>query len=217
LAINLKNKKVLITAGPTWVKIDRVRVISNAASAETGILLAKKFSSLGAKVTLLLGSVNPCCLDRGIRLIRFKFFEELKFLLERELFFKRYDLAIHSAAVSDYEPASVCQKKIKSGLRNLKLKLKPTPKIINLFRKIHPGIFLVGFKYEVEASRKSLIQKARQLIKTTQADLVVANTLRKEKYIAYLVTANKCSGPIFAKSSAVNTLIKAIKGSIWEK
>ena len=57
--MSLKNKRILITAGPTWVAIDSVRVISNIATGETGILLAKRLSLQGAKVTLALGP--SCC------------------------------------------------------------------------------------------------------------------------------------------------------------
>lgn len=215
--MNLKNKRILITAGPTWVKIDSVRIISNTASGATGILLAEKLDSLGARVTLLLGPTDICCLNSGIRLLRFRFFDELKLLLKRELTAKRYDFAIHTAAVSDYKPALICQGKIRSGLKELSIKLVPTPKIISLFKEIQPDIFLVGFKFEPKASKISLIKKARQLIYNTQADLVVANTLNSERYLAYLITGNKQSGPIFTKKGMVNNLTKIFKEYICRK
>ena len=73
--MNLRKLRVLITAGPTWVAIDNVRVISNIATGETGKILAEKLASMGAKVTLLIGPGDLCCLKKNIRLIRFKFFE----------------------------------------------------------------------------------------------------------------------------------------------
>jgi len=81
----LATKSVLITAGPTWVAIDSVRVISNTATGETGTLLAERFAQQGAKVTLLLGPVSNCCLNKKIRVINFKFFDELRDKLIREL------------------------------------------------------------------------------------------------------------------------------------
>ncbi|MBU1999188.1 MAG: phosphopantothenoylcysteine decarboxylase, partial [Candidatus Omnitrophica bacterium] len=69
---NLKNKKILITAGPTWVPVDDVRVISNSASGETGILLAKRLSGQGAKVTLLLGPIGNYNPDKKIKLVLFR-------------------------------------------------------------------------------------------------------------------------------------------------
>ena len=97
-------KKVLITAGPTWVAIDKVRVISNIASGETGILLADKLSEQGAKVTLVLGPGNDKngIQNSRIKIIRFSFFEELRQALKKELKASRYDFIIHSAAVSGF-------------------------------------------------------------------------------------------------------------------
>ena len=69
----LKNKNILITAGPTWVPIDRVRVISNIATGKTGILLAKSANKLGAKVTLVLGPVGEVGLEKEINVKRFYF------------------------------------------------------------------------------------------------------------------------------------------------
>ncbi|MCX5706087.1 MAG: bifunctional phosphopantothenoylcysteine decarboxylase/phosphopantothenate--cysteine ligase CoaBC, partial [Candidatus Omnitrophica bacterium] len=112
--MNLKNKRVLITSGPTQVAIDSVRVITNNATAETGILLANKLKDSGAKVTLLLGLVNNCVLKKNIRVLNVRFFDELKRLIENELKVREYDLVIHSAAVSDYQPLNIYKQKIRS-------------------------------------------------------------------------------------------------------
>jgi phosphopantothenoylcysteine decarboxylase/phosphopantothenate--cysteine ligase len=210
LVTNLKDKRVLITAGPTWVKIDGVRVISNIATGSTGILLAKVLSQLGAKVTLLLGPTGICNVNKKIRLLRFSYFNELKDLLEKELRSKKYDLAIHTAAVSDYKPRFTQSGKIKSGLKELAIKLTPTFKIISIFKKIQPLICLVGFKFEPNTTRKKLAREAQQLIINTQADLVVANTLKNNRYIAYLVTGNRISAPIFSKEGTAKNLIRAL-------
>ncbi len=196
MAINLKNKKILITAGPTWVAIDKVRVISNIATGETGILLANKFSALGAKVTLLLGPVSAGCLDHRIRLIKFRFFSELKSILKQELASRAYQAVIHSAAVSDYQPQAIRQVKIKSGLKNLCIRLKPTEKLIDLIKKIDNKVFVVGFKFLPRAGKIELIRQARQLINRANLDLVVANTCDQQGYQAYLVDQQGVSGPI---------------------
>lgn len=209
MVTSLKNSRVLITAGPTWVKIDSVRVISNTATGETGILLAEKLTRLGAKVTLLLGPIGKSNLNKKIRVLHFQYFDELKDLLEKELKTRKYDLAIHSAAVSDYRPLLAKKGKINSGLKELKIKLTPTPKIINIFKKLQPSISLVGFKCEPEASRVKLIKEAQHLISKSKADFIVANTLKKERYLAYLVTHNKESMAIFSKKDLVDNLIKA--------
>ncbi len=211
MVTNLRNKKVLITAGPTWVKIDSVRVISNTATGSMGILLAKKFIRLGAKVTLLLGPVVLASdLNKKIRLLHFQYFDQLEALLKKELSIRKYDLAIHTAAVSDFRPKLIRRGKISSSSEELNIKLIPTLKIIDIFKKIHPSIYLVGFKFEPEASQFKLISEARRLIYNTQADLVVANTTKAGRYIAYLVTDSKRSAPIFTKKDVVDNLIKAI-------
>lgn len=185
--MDLKNKKILITTGPTWVPIDKVRVISNIATGSTGIQLAEKLALLGAKVTLLLGAVKICCLNKKVRLIHFKYFEELKNLLLKELSSKKYNIVIHSAAVSDYQPKISYKQKVKSGIKDWKLYLAPTPKIINYVKKIDPCVFLVGFKFELRANKTKLIKQARCLMKSSCADLVVANRIYNGNYSAYIV------------------------------
>lgn len=208
--LKFKNKKVLITAGPTWVAIDKVRVISNIATGETGILLAEKLKDLGAKVTLLLGPCSFCCPDKKIRLIRFKFFDELKKLVEQELKYKRYDIVIHSAAVSDYKPARFHNCKVESGLGNFRINLVPTLKIINLIKRISPDSLAVGFKFEPQADKASLAKKAKGLLKQAGLDLVVANSIKQDKYLAYIIGCNEFCGPILNKKIMANKLVKLL-------
>ena len=210
MAISLRNKKVLITAGPTWVKIDNVRVISNTATGSTGILLAEKLTRLDAKVTLLLGPIGVSNLNKKIKVLPFQYFDELKVLLEKELRSKKYDISIHSAAVSDYRPVLIHKGKISSGLKKLNISLRPTIKIINIFKKLQPRAFLVGFKFEPGAPKLKLIKEAKELGLKTKAEIVVANTLDKGRYLAYLVAGNKISGPIYSKNEAAKKIIKAI-------
>ena len=204
----LRNKRILITAGPTWVPIDSVRVISNTATGQTGIILAEKLRKLGFKVTLLLGPVGLCHLNKNIRLLRFKFFEELKAILKRELSRSRYDIIIHSAAVSDYKPRKSFRRKLASGIKNFKIDLIPTEKIIDLFKKRDNSLFLAGFKFEPFVSKKELLAEAAELIKRSACDLVVANTVKAGRYSAYLVTSDKVQGPLYTKEKLAEQLIK---------
>jgi len=189
----------LITAGPTWAAIDSVRVISNTASGRTGILLARDFKKLGAKVTLLLGPVGSCSLDKGIKMLRFSFFDELRSLLERELACVKYDAVIHTAAVSDYMAPRPYRRKIKSGIKGLRIRLSPTPKIINCIKRISPFSLAVGFKFEPQASRGVLLREARGLMRFARLDIAVANTIREGRYRAYIVGARKVYGPFTTK------------------
>ena len=208
--INFREKKVLITSGPTWVPIDNVRVISNTASGETGILLAKAFIRQGCRVTLLLGPISAVALDKKIKVKRFTFFNDLVALLKKELK-SDYDIVIQSAAISDFAPGFTGKKKISSQCKKLKLILKPTVKIINYLRKLKPNAFLVGFKFEPDLKTDELIKKTRKLIQSANLDLAVGNTLLNKHYNAYLVNKAQVSGPWLSKSAMVDNLIKLIR------
>lgn len=219
---NLKNKRVLITAGPTWVPIDEARVISNVASGETGVILSEAFRRLGAKVTLLLGPAAACCLDKKIRLLRFKFFEELKNIITRELRSHKYDVVIHSAAVSDYKPSVVYAQKVKSGRKAWKLNLVPTTKIIGLIKKVDDSVFLVGFKFEPGASKSLLIKRTKELIKRGRLDLAVGNSINGSRYEAYIVSNHSIYGPLRDKARLVKKLVSVVgenfpRGVQWKK
>lgn len=204
--------RVLITAGPTWVPIDTVRVISNTATGQTGILLAEKFQKAGVKVTLLLGPAEACCLSDKIRVIRFRFFDELKRLIARELKSLKYDAVIHSAAVSDYRPLKARKYKISSGLNNFQLKLVPTEKIIDSLKKISRQSLIVGFKFEPAVKKAALIREAAGLMKRAKLDLVVANSRWGKRYTAYIIGYNRISGPILTKQAMADKLINSIAG-----
>lgn len=210
--MSFKGRKVLITAGPTWVPIDNVRVISNIATGETGILLAQRLEGLGANVTLILGPVEPRCLNNRIRLLRFKFLDDLKALINKELKNKKYDIVIQTAAVSDYEPAKPYTHKVKSGLKSLKISLTATPKIIDQIKKIDSSLFVVGFKFEPGAPKDTLIIKTKKLIKRANLDMAVANSIDKNKYRAYIINHNRISGAVNSKKALADKLIKSIGG-----
>ncbi|MFH1889086.1 MAG: phosphopantothenoylcysteine decarboxylase [Candidatus Omnitrophota bacterium] len=208
--MSLRNKRILITAGPTWVPLDAVRVISNTATGETGILLAGKLQKLGAKVTLLLGPARVCCLDTRIELKRFTFFDELKRAITGELSSRKYDIAIQTAAVADYKLRLAFKEKIGSGIKRLRLELVPTPKIINMIKDIDHDIYLVGFKFEPKATKRILIAEAKSLMKRAKVDLTIANTVYKNRYQAYLIGKDKIEGPLNNKTQLAGKLVRTL-------
>ena len=203
-------KKVLITAGPTWVAIDKVRVISNIASGETGILLADKLSGPGAKVTLILGPGNDKngIQNSRIKIIRFKFFEELRQALRKELKASRYDFIIHSAAVSDFAPQKPINEKLKSG-RPYILRLKALPKLSADIRRLAPDAGLVLFKLESGIKDEELIQRARKTLADSQADLIVANII-EPRYKAFIIDAKRIHSCCGSKQEMVKKLIETL-------
>ena len=205
----LKYKRILITAGPTWVPIDSVRVISNVATGKTGSLLAAQLQKLGAEVTLALGPVEAASVSKNIRLIRFRFFDELKNIIYQELKEKKYDMVIHSAAVSDYRMKKTYGRKISSDFKKLSLNLIPTPKILKLIKKVSKASVVVAFKFAPQASKQKLIAESKKLLRQRVCDLVVANTIKNGRYSAYIVSDN-VRGPVQRKEKLARELLLSL-------
>ena len=194
-------KNILITAGPTWVAIDRARVISNLATGETGLILADKFKKLKYKVTLLLGPGNFCRVRQtGIKVMRFKYFHELERLLDHELKNKKYAAVIHAAAVADYQPKRIIQRKVSSLRQGWKIDLVPTKKLIKNLKIYQPDLFAVGFKFQPDADKGQLLTKGRELLRTANLDLVVANSNNNQGYQAYILDGLNKYGPFLSKT-----------------
>jgi len=207
----LKNQKILITAGPTWAAIDKVRVISNTATGTTGILLAMALSRLGSQVTLLLGPGPDAGLPNKVRVVRFRFFEELEKLMASELSTGEYSVIIHSAAVSDYRLRKTFNTKLSSDREDLSLKLVRTPKLIQQIKKIDPLILAIGFKFHPQADKAALLKKARGLQKQAHLDIVIANTVFADKYRGYIVNHEFVSKEIKNKKDLARDLISHLK------
>ena len=208
--MGFKNKRVLITAGPTWVAIDRIRVISNTATGETGVLLAQSLQRLGAKVHLVLGPVEATFFQKNFRLLRFRFFEELERLIRKELKERHFDYVFHTAAVSDYKLKAPYGQKVKSGLSYWHLKLIPTEKIINVIKKLDRDVFLIGFKFLPQGPKMRLIQEARKLMRDSGCNCVVANCARSHRYRAWIVDRERVSREYHSRRELVDNLIKVI-------
>lgn len=204
--------KVLITAGSTWVKIDEVRILTNIFTGRTGLFLAKGFKEKGHKVTLVL---NPCRIKEkieGIKVIAFKYYDEFREKLVRDLEKNSYDLIIHSAAVSDYKLKRPFKAKLPSGRKELVLKLVPTEKIIKKVRRLAKGAILIQFK--LEAKRKDLIKRAYQNMRKNRSDFVVACSLEELKggFKGFVVGKNKKIIPVNSRQSLFNNLHSTAKG-----
>jgi phosphopantothenoylcysteine decarboxylase/phosphopantothenate--cysteine ligase len=214
----LATKEILITTGPTWVALDAVRVITNRASGKTGIILAKQLIKKGFKVTLLLGPVTDSQIEvpSAVKVIRFQFFEELENTLLGMLKRKRYHAVIHSAAVSDYKPAKITPFKIPSGKKSLSLKLYPTNKIVNKIKKISPQTILTAFKFEPMIKDARLLKEAKSLMRKSQANIVIANTTRHEKYRAFVLSENKISKAFSSKKTLSRELARIIAQKIHD-
>jgi phosphopantothenoylcysteine decarboxylase/phosphopantothenate--cysteine ligase len=205
----LKGKKILITAGPTWVPVDDVRVLSNVSSGELGMLLARRAKMLDMKVDLFLGPVG--CVDpgRGITVSRFRFFNDLFELVKTRLKRNRYDFILHAAAVSDYLCYAVAGK-ISSSNSGLVLKLRRAPKIIEWIKRLNPKSFLVMFKLESNVSDSVLLKRSLEAMKRSKADLVVANTFQGGHYKGFILGAQDISVRARSKKELTRELFKIL-------
>lgn len=191
--VSLAGRKVLVTAGPTWVALDKVRVITSVFSGNTGLSIAKAMADAGAEVLLLMGpgSAQVTSEDEERMCVeRFRYFGELESLLESNLDEKRFDVIVHSAAVGDYEPAEMLDEKIPSGFDELQITLKPTRKLIRLIREKAPDAFMIQFKLETGKSEEELIEAAWRGLIDIGGDIVVANLLEgitADSHAAYVI------------------------------
>jgi len=203
---SLKDKRILITSGPTWVAIDDVRVIANRSTGRLGRALCEELLKERARITLLEGPVASPFRDKKVKVRNFKFYDELQRLLNRELA-KKYDVIIHAAAVSDFRPQRPVKGKIASDNKRWALKLVATKKLVNLLRAKAKKAVLVGFKLEPRLSRPHAAVLTRSLFHVARCDLVVANSIGRGGYKGFIV--NK-AGHVTAGSTSRERLSRRL-------
>ena len=168
----LYQKKVLITAGPTYEAIDPVRFIGNHSSGKMGFELAKKAANLGATVYLITGNSNEKVSNSLIQRIDVVSAEEM--YNEVHKVFEAVDIAILSAAVADYKPKTAAVNKIKKSADSMTIELVKTKDILASLGKIKKHQFLVGFALETDNELENAISK----LKSKNLDLIVLNSLQ---------------------------------------
>lgn len=166
----LTGKKALVTAGPTQEPLDPVRYISNHSSGKMGIAIAEALAGAGAEVTLVLG---PTHLSSTVNTIRVVTAEDM--LNSSKAHFYTSDVVVMAAAVADYRPKFVEDKKIKKGAGDeLTLELEKTQDILRTLGADRPaGQVLVGFSLETNNEQEYALKKLRE----KNLDLIVMNSL----------------------------------------
>lgn len=171
----LAGKKVLVTAGPTYEKIDPVRFIGNYSSGKMGFALAEECSRRGAEVFLVTGPVTQQTHYPGIRRIDVETARQMS--EEATRLFPQCDVSILCAAVADFRPADVATSKIKRKGRNLTIELEPTCDIAALLGSMkREGQVMVGFALETDNESEN----AHAKLKKKKLDFIVMNSLRDE-------------------------------------
>ena len=171
---DLQGKRIMITAGPTYEKIDPVRFIGNYSSGKMGFALAEECARRGAEVTLIAGPVSMSC-SANIHRIDVESCEEM--YQAATTTFANMDAAILCAAVADFRPENVATEKIKREKDDLVIRLKPTHDIAaQLGQMKKQGQLLVGFALETndeEANAQKKLQKKN-------LDFIVLNSLQRK-------------------------------------
>jgi phosphopantothenoylcysteine decarboxylase/phosphopantothenate--cysteine ligase len=165
---DLKDKKILVTAGPTREPIDPVRFISNPSSGKMGFAVARAAEYRGAKVTLITGPTN--LLDpNDVAVIRVNTAKEMALAVFDN--FEHYDIIIKTAAVSDYRPKEKAEQKLKKDKDELVLSLERTQDILKEIGRSKKEQVLVGFAAETE----HLERHAEQKLAEKNLDIIVGN------------------------------------------
>lgn len=171
---DLLGKRIMITAGPTYEKIDPVRFIGNYSSGKMGFALAEECARRGAEVTLIAGPVSMSC-SPDIKRIDVESCEEM--YQAATTHFADMDAAILCAAVADFRPENIAAEKIKREKDDLVIRLKPTHDIAaQLGQMKQQGQLLVGFALETndeEANAQKKLQKKN-------LDFIVLNSLQRK-------------------------------------
>ena len=182
----LYQKKVLITAGPTYEPIDPVRYIGNHSSGTMGHELAKVALNLGAKVYLISGPTHLSLSHSNLKLIKVETADDMfKAAMQ---YFDKVDIAIAAAAVSDYKPKVVYDKKVKKTDDDFTIELIKNPDILYTFGQHKNHQLLVGFALETNDEEEN----ARQKLDKKNLDFIVLNSLN-DKGAGFKKSTNKVS------------------------
>lgn len=210
----LAGKRILITAGPTYERIDPVRFIGNFSSGKMGFSIAEECRRRGAEVTLVAGPTALQC-DAAIRRINVESAQEM---YEACLpAFDTADAAILSAAVADFTPEQKADSKIKREADDLVLRLRPTHDIAKtLGQRKRPGQRLVCFALETNDEEAN----ARGKLERKNADFVVLNSTRipgttfnaDDNQIAVVTRGGVRSYPKKSKQEVASDIIDVLQG-----
>lgn len=168
-----KGKNVLITAGPTYEAIDPVRFIGNHSSGLMGIEIARAFADQGANVSLVLGPTNISPNRKNIAIIPVTSAKDMYDSVMA--LFDKTDIAVLSAAVADFKPATIADQKIKKDPNNdtITLELIKTDDILKSIGTKKLNQIIVGFALETQNG----IENAKKKLHTKNVDLIVLNEM----------------------------------------
>ncbi len=217
----IKDQTILITAGPTREAIDPVRYISNHSSGKMGYAIAESLLRQGAKVILVSGPVNIRLQHPNLKIIPVS--SAVEMLTACSTYFENLDIAIFAAAVADYRPEKVADKKIKKSGDELLIKLVKNPDIAFEFGRLKKCHQLsIGFALETNDELKH----AQEKLHSKNFDMVVLNSMN-DTGATFEHDTNKITiikkgpeareFPVKQKTEVAEDIIKEIAGVLHNK
>ena len=210
----LSGKTAIVTAGPTIEHIDPVRFISNHSSGKMGIAIAEALADAGAAVKLVLGPTSQQTAHSGITTFRVQTAQEM--FDQVTALYPDAGIVVAAAAVADYRPANVADKKIKKGEAQLHINLEKTPDILrSLGDRKGPQQLLIGFSLETNNEKEYALKKLRE----KHLDMIVMNSLADagagfnydtNKVTLFDRNGNERSFPLKSKQAVAQDIVSAI-------
>lgn len=211
----LSGKKVLVTAGPTYERIDPVRFIGNFSTGKMGYALADAAARAGAEVTVISGPVSVSPSERSVKVIGVE--SACQMAKECERLFPETDIAIMCAAVADYAPAEFHETKMKRESRDtVTLELKRNPDIaatLGSMKKMNQK--LVGFALETDHEDENALKK----LHSKNLDMIVLNSLAvpgagfatdTNKVTVFKADSSKIELPLMSKKDTAENIIRLL-------
>lgn len=210
----LKGSKALVTAGPTYERIDPVRFIGNFSTGKMGIAIAEALAHAGAEVTLVLGPSQQQVAHAGVQVVKVE--SALQMYDACTAAFDKMDVAVLSAAVADYRPVQMADQKIKKQGDTLELQLTKNADILAaLGRAKREDQVLVGFALETNNEKENAAGK----LNAKNADMIVLNSLKDEgagfghdtnKITMLMRDGDELSLPLQSKQDVASAIVKQI-------
>lgn len=206
--------RVLITAGPTYERIDPVRFIGNHSTGKMGFALAEAFADRGFDVLLIAGPVHIVTVNPAIKRIDVVSADDMYRAVMQH--FAESDVGVFCAAVADFTPTVAADHKIKRKTDDLVIKLKPTQDIAAAAgRQKRQGQFIVGFALETDDEEANAVDKMQR----KNLDMIVLNSLNDQGagfgYDTNKVTVIERNGqrtdlPLQSKTEIARRIVEAV-------
>ena len=206
--------RVLITAGPTYERIDPVRFIGNHSTGKMGFALAEAFADRGFDVLLIAGPVHIVTVNPAIKRIDVVSADDMYRAVMQH--FAESDVGVFCAAVADFTPTVAADHKIKRKTDDLVIRLKPTQDIAAAAgRQKRQGQFIVGFALETDDEEANAVDKMQR----KNLDMIVLNSLNDQGagfgYDTNKVTVIERNGqrtdlPLQSKTEIARRIVEAV-------